>query len=193
MQSRESDMNDDGHDVLAQMALAAGRLDTLISDLQEQAKNAQVAMQTAREQEEAKFKHAMVALFREQQRMEAALQPKIAWAWKIIATLVVFFALLLAGFLLLLKQANDRLQAAQARADAAEVRTEVREASRHVEITSCGGRPCIKLDKDTPTWKSKGSEYILVDAPSDIDPATGLRMPGAGWQRTSGLCCIEDA
>lgn len=161
-------MNDDGHDVLAQMALAAGRLDTLISDLREQAKNAQVAMQTAREQEEAKFKQAMVALFREQQQwIEAALQPKIAWAWKIIATLVVFFALLLAGFLLLLKQANDRLQAAQARADAAEVRAEVREASRHVEITSCGGRPCIKLDKDTPTWKSKGSEYILVDDPPD--------------------------
>ncbi|PPU72145.1 hypothetical protein XcuCFBP2542_17640, partial [Xanthomonas cucurbitae] len=57
--------------------------------------------------------------------------------------------------------------AARARAAAADVRADVQEAARHVEITSCGGRPCIKLDKRTPTWKSQGSEYILVDAPSN--------------------------
>ncbi|WP_234415078.1 hypothetical protein [Xanthomonas fragariae] len=136
--------------------------------MEQQAGTVQAAMQTAREQEEAKFRQAMVALFREQQqRMEDALQPRIAWAWKIIVTLVVFSALLLGGFLLLLKHANDRLQAAYVRADAAEVRAEVQQASRHVEITSCGGRPCIKLDKQTPTWKSKAGEYILVDAPSE--------------------------
>ncbi|WP_372390567.1 hypothetical protein ACCQ05_12380 [Xanthomonas sp. NCPPB 3582] len=157
-------MNEEGRLILAQMALGAGRLDALIAELQDQAKRAQVAMQAAREQEEAMFRQAMVALFREQQeRMGEALQPRIAWAWKIMATLVVFFALLLAGFLLLLRQANDRLQAADARAAAAEVRAEVLQASRHVQITSCGGRPCIKLDKQAPTWKSKAGEYILVD------------------------------
>ena len=168
MQSPGHEMNEQAGQILAQMALAVGRLDGLISTMEQQAGTVQAAMQTAREQEEAKFRQAMVALFREQQqRMEDALQPRIAWAWKILVTLVVFFALLLGGFLLLLKHANDRLQAAYVRADAAEVRAEVQQASRHVEITSCGGRPCIKLDKQTPTWKSKAGEYILVDAPSE--------------------------
>lgn len=158
-------MNDAAHEFLAQMALAAGRLDTLISSLQQQAQNAQAAMQAAREQEEAKFKQAMVAQFQDQQqRLEAALRPKVAWAWKIIAVLAGFSVLLLMGYWLLLKQADARLRAAQARADAIEVKAEVLEASKHVEITSCGGRPCIRIDRDTPTWKSKGDEYILVDA-----------------------------
>ncbi|WP_208800351.1 hypothetical protein [Xanthomonas cucurbitae] len=67
------------------------------------------------------------------------------------------------GVFLLLNQANDQLHAARARA-AADVRADVQEAARHVEITSCGGRPCIKLDKRTPTWQSQGSEYIAKAA-----------------------------
>jgi len=107
----------------------------------------------------------MVALFQDQQRrLEAALHPRVAWAWKIIAVLASLSVLLLVGYWLLIKQADARLRAAQARADAIEVKAEVLEASRHVEITSCGGRPCIRIDRDTPTWKSKGSEYILIDA-----------------------------
>ncbi|MEA5199860.1 hypothetical protein [Xanthomonas fragariae] len=135
-----------------------------MSNLQEQTKNAQAQMQATREKEEAKFKQAMVAQFQDQQqRLEAALRPEVAWAWKIIAALAGFSVLLLVGSWLLLSQADARLRAAQARADTIEVKAEVLEASKHIEITSCGGRPCIRIDRDTPTWKSKGSEYILVD------------------------------
>ncbi|HLM52633.1 MAG TPA: hypothetical protein VK325_03350 [Pseudoxanthomonas sp.] len=88
--------------------------------------------------------------------------PEVAWAWKIIAVLASLSVLLLVGYWLLIKQADARLRAAQARADAIEVKAEVLEASRQVEITSCGGRPCIRIDRNTPTWRSKGSEYILV-------------------------------
>ncbi|MFA0924640.1 hypothetical protein [Xanthomonas fragariae] len=158
-------MNDDTHSVLAQMTLAIGRLDTLMSNLQEQTKNAQAQMQATREKEEAKFKQAMVTQFQDQQqRLEAALRPRVAWAWKIIAALAGFSVLLLVGYWLLLRQADARLRAAQARAETIEVKAEVLEAFKHVDITSCGGRPCIRIDRDTPTWKSKGSEYILVDA-----------------------------
>ncbi|PPV08056.1 putative membrane protein [Xanthomonas bromi] len=163
-------MNDDAHDALVQIALAAGRLETVIASLQQQTQAAQAQMQApgSREQEEAKFRQAMVALFQaQQQRMESALLPRIAWAWKIIATLAMCLVLLLAGFFLLLNQANDQLHAARARAAAADVRADVQEAAKHVDITSCGGRPCIKLDTSTPTWKSQGSDYILVDAPSN--------------------------
>ncbi|SMQ94695.1 hypothetical protein [Xanthomonas fragariae] len=91
-------MNDDTHNVLAQMTLAIGRLDTWMSNLQEQTKNAQAQMQATREKEEAKFKQAMVAQFQDQQqRLEAALRPEVAWAWKIIAALAGFSVLLLVG------------------------------------------------------------------------------------------------
>ncbi|WP_208800353.1 hypothetical protein [Xanthomonas cucurbitae] len=71
----------------------------MIVSLQQQTQDAQAQMQATREQEEAKFKQAMVALFQaQQQRMESALLPRIAWAWKIIATLAMCFVLLLMGF-----------------------------------------------------------------------------------------------
>ncbi|QDH71818.1 hypothetical protein FKV23_09800 [Lysobacter alkalisoli] len=149
---------------LDQVTAIFGRLEKLIIDHQRQLQASQEALHAAREREEAQFKQAMVAMFHEhQQRMEAALRPAIVRAWQIVAAVAGVLVLLLAGGMLLLKQTNDRLNAAQARADAAEVKAEVMEASRHVEITSCGGRPCIRLDKDASTWKSKGSEYILVD------------------------------
>ena len=124
-------------------------------------------MQATREQEEAKFKQAMVAQFQDQQqRLEAALRPKVAWAWKILVGVAGFSVLSLAGYGLLLKQADARLRTAQARADAIEAKADVLEASRHVEIVSCGGRPCIRIDRDTPIWKGNGGEYVLVDAPA---------------------------
>jgi hypothetical protein len=159
------EMNDDeARNVLERMVVASGRLQALIAGLPRQLQEAQAEMRATREQEEARFKQAMVAQFQDQQqRIEAALRPKVAWAWKIIAVLTVLAIVLLAGYLLLLKQADARLRAAQARADAIEVQADVQEASRHVGITSCGGRPCIRIDRDTPTWKSKGGEYVLVD------------------------------
>ena len=61
------------------------------------------------------------------------------------------------------QHAHVRLQDAQARADAAEVSAEVQRAVRHVEISACGGRPCIRLDRDAPIWESRGRQYVLVD------------------------------
>lgn len=125
---------------------------------------AQAELGAARQAEEAKFKQAMVSLFQDQQqKTEAALRPVIGKAWRGLIAVAVGFALLYLGFVLLLNHAYLRLKDAQARADAAEVSAEVRQASRHVEITSCGGRPCIRIDKETPTWKSRGKEYVLVD------------------------------
>ena len=143
---------------------ASGRLETLSGHLRQQAQETQAAIRATREQEEARFRQSMFALFQEQQqRTEAALRPRITRAWQVLAALAGVGVLVFGGFLLLLHHANERLKAAQARVDATEVRAEVQEASRHVEITSCGGRPCIRIDKDTPRWKSAGSEYVLVD------------------------------
>ena len=124
--------------------------------------NAELA--TVREAEEAKLKHAMIRLFQDQQqRTEVALRPVVGKAWRGLIVAAAGFALLYVGLLLLLRHEYQRLKDAQVRADAAEVSAEVRQASQHVEITSCGGRPCIALDLGTPTWKSRGKEYILVD------------------------------
>jgi hypothetical protein len=150
-------------DTLDRVLAAAGSLDKLIADLRGQAQETQNAIRTAREQEEARFKQAMMAMFREQQqRMETALRPKTARAWQTVAGVSALLVVLFAGWMLLLKQANDRLSAAQARADAAEISADVKEALQRVEITSCGGQPCIRVDKSTPTWKSGKNEYILV-------------------------------
>lgn len=155
---------DAAQDALDRIVVASGRLQNLLTDLQQQARETQAAMRTTREQEEIKFKTAMVAQFQDQQqRMEAALHPRIAWAWKINAAMAGFAVLLFAGYWLLLSQANERLRTAQARVDAIETTAEVLEASRHVEITSCAGRPCIRIDKGAPTWSSRGKDYVLVD------------------------------
>lgn len=46
------------------------------------------------------------------------------------------------------------------------VRAEVTEALQQVTITSCGGRPCIKLDARARRWGKEG-EYVLVDPRAD--------------------------
>ena len=55
-------------DTLDRVLAAAGSLDKLIADLRGQAQETQNAIRTAREQEEARFKQAMMAMFREQQQ-----------------------------------------------------------------------------------------------------------------------------
>jgi hypothetical protein len=105
----------------------------------------------------------MVTIFRDhQQRTEAALRPKVVRAWQTVAGVSALLVLLFAGWILMPKHANGRLEAANIRADAAEIDADVREALQHVEITSCGGQPCIRVDKRTRTWKSGKNEYVLV-------------------------------
>ncbi|WP_245979115.1 hypothetical protein [Solilutibacter pythonis] len=156
--------DDDTRSEFDRILAASGGLETLIAELRQQTRETQAAIRATREREEVRFKQAMTALFQEQQRRtEMALRPKIARAWQALVVLAGVGVLVFGGFLLLLGRANDRLRVAEARADAAEVRAEVREASRHVEITSCGGRPCIRIDRNAPTWKRGSGEYILVD------------------------------
>lgn len=157
----------DTRDALDRVMTASGGLEKLIAELRSQSRETQAEIRATREQEEVQFRQAMVALFRDQQqRTEVALRPKVVLAWQIVAGLSGLWVLLFVGGLLLLKQANDRLQAAQARADAVEIRADVQAALQHVAINSCGGRPCIRIDKRTPTWRSGDNEYILVDGKS---------------------------
>lgn len=125
---------------------------------------AQRDLTAARQGEKAKLKQAMVALFQEQQqKIESALRPGIGKVWRGFIAMAAGLALLFFGFFLLLNHEYRRLQDARARADAAEVSAAVRQASQHVTITSCGGRPCVLLDTAAPLWKSKGRDYVLVD------------------------------
>ena len=165
-------MNDT--DAIHRLMLAVGRLEDAadkqarqMAEGLQQAHVANAELATAREAEEAKLKRAMVRLFQEQQqKTEVALRPVTGKAWRGLIGVAAGFALLYAGLLLLLRHEYQRLKDAQVRADAAEVSAEVRHASQHVEITSCGGRPCIAIDPESGTWKSRGREYILVDGRS---------------------------
>jgi hypothetical protein len=51
---------------------------------------------------------------------------------------------------------------ARARAEAAQMDAATIAAYAQVGVTSCGGRPCVKLDKKAPRWGSKG-EYVLLE------------------------------
>ena len=167
----------DDKETAKRIMLAVGALEKLNADLSrhvqqaaqmpQQMQAAKAELQAARQQEEALLKQSMVAMFADlQQKIEAAQRRTVVRTWQVFAALGAVFVVLYLGMLLLLKHEYQRLQDAEARADAAEVSAEVRQASQHVVITSCGGRPCIQIDKDTPTWKSRGKEYILVDGQS---------------------------
>lgn len=51
---------------------------------------------------------------------------------------------------------------ARARSAAAQINAEVVEAYSRVGMTSCGGHPCVKLDRKAKRWGDKG-QYVLVD------------------------------
>ena len=51
---------------------------------------------------------------------------------------------------------------ARARTAAANVSAETAAAFAQVNMTSCGGRPCVRLDPKAPRWGDKG-QYVLVD------------------------------
>lgn len=165
-------MNDT--DAIRRLMLAVERLERAADQQAAQVRQATEALQrlqvahaglaSARDAEEARWRQAMAHLFRDQQRQtEVALRPAIARAWRGMVLASAGLAVLVLGFLLLLNHEYRRLTDAQARADAAEVSAEVQRAARHVEISACGGRPCIRLDPDAPMWTSQGREYVLVD------------------------------
>ena len=169
-------MNDT--EVIRRLMLAVERLERAADEQSAQAYEAAGAARQAhaaaaglaatREAEEARFHQAMTRLFQDHQsRTELALRPAVRRAWQWLAGIGVGLALLVFGFVLLLGHAYTRLQEARARADAAEVSAEVQRAAQQVEITSCGGRPCIRLDPDAPVWKSRGRAYVLVEGDSD--------------------------
>lgn len=169
-------MNDT--DAIRKLMLAVERLERTADQQAEQARQsagelqrlhvAQAGLVSVRDVEEAKWRQAMARLFQEHQRnTELALRPAVARAWRGLILSSAALALLVIGFALLLHHEYGRLKDAQARADAAEVSAEVQRAARHVEISACGGRPCIQLDRDAPVWESRGREYVLVDANDD--------------------------
>jgi hypothetical protein len=53
---------------------------------------------------------------------------------------------------------------ARARSAAAKINAEVVEAYSRVGMTSCGGHPCVKLDRKAKRWGDKG-QYVLIDVP----------------------------
>lgn len=57
------------------------------------------------------------------------------------------------------------------RSEQAKVDAEVLEALQHVTITSCGGRPCIKLQDGLPRWE-KNDQYVLIESTTKQEGTT---------------------
>lgn len=124
----------------------------------------QLDLQRRREHEETKFREAMIALFREQQQqVRDALQPARRAVFTSLGVLAGTGLLLMLAFGLMLHHQYQRLREVEARTIDTHQNQQVQRAMQHVDITSCAGRPCIRLDPATPRWSSERGEFVLVD------------------------------
>jgi exonuclease VII large subunit len=82
--------------------------------------------------------------------------------WKLHAVAIVSTLLLVAGGFMLLWQQSRLYDDAKDRVTAAAIDAEIAEAFRQAKVTSCGGRPCVKLDTKARRWGQKG-DYVLLD------------------------------
>lgn len=89
----------------------------------------------------------------------AIMSSQIKMAYGAIAGVIVLLSV--GGFFLIWMEWQSYNEA-KARTAAAQVDAQTVEAFAQVGMTSCGGRPCIKLDAKSPRWGEKG-DYILVD------------------------------
>ena len=79
------------------------------------------------------------------------------------AAIVGAMILLILGGSFLLWLQRQAYDDARAQTAAAQVDADTAAAYAQVGVTSCGGRPCMKLDAQSPRWGSKG-EYILLES-----------------------------
>jgi hypothetical protein len=82
--------------------------------------------------------------------------------WKLHTIAIVSTLILVAGGVMLIWQQTQLYQQARDRAIAAGVDAEIAEAYRQANVTSCGGRPCVKLDSKARRWGQQG-DYVLLD------------------------------
>lgn len=82
--------------------------------------------------------------------------------WKLHAIAIASTLLLVVGGLMLLWQQSRLYEEAKDRATAAAIDAEIAAAFRQANVTSCGGRPCVKLDSKARRWGQKG-DYVLLD------------------------------
>ncbi len=106
----------------------------------------------------------------QQEQASVGLRMRIL-GWKSLAALGVAALVVVGGTAY---AARSNLQ----RAERAQVDAQVLEALQHVAITSCDGRPCIKLEEGLQRWE-KNDEYVLIErmrAPdTGVDAAASSR------------------
>jgi hypothetical protein len=104
--------------------------------------------------------------------LNVALMKVLRQVWTSFAAVAGAIILLIGGGGLLLWFQAHAYDDARARTASAQVDAETAEAYAQAGMTSCGGRPCMKLDTKSPRWGNKG-EYVLLDltARAESSPA----------------------
>lgn len=106
-----------------------------------------------------KVQTAVAALDEGLARARATLSRQITLGYFAILGAMV---LLIAGGGVVLWMEWQAYGDARARTAAANVSAETAAAFAQVNMTSCGGHPCVRLDSKSPRWGDKG-QYVLVD------------------------------
>lgn len=106
-----------------------------------------------------KIQAAVAALDEGLVRARATLSRQITLGYFAIVGAMV---LLIAGGGVVLWMEWQAYGDARARTAAANVSAETAAAFAQVNMTSCGGHPCVRLDPKAPRWGDKG-QYVLVD------------------------------
>lgn len=94
--------------------------------------------------------------------LNAAMMKMLRQVWTSFAAVAGAIILLIGGGSLLLWFQAHAYDDARTRTASAQVDAETAEAYAQAGMTSCGGRPCVKLDTKSPRWGAKG-EYVLLD------------------------------
>lgn len=167
--------HDHAQALLEQTALTTSAMERVASELRMQsqamareARETQDMLRTVHMHESEAFRQGLTTLMQHMQRQsEDVLRVARRRAWLTLAAVGGTIVVLSLVGLMLLHYESGRLQEVRGQADAAELRADVLAASRHVEIASCGGRPCIRIDRATPLWTSPRADYVLVDGVAD--------------------------
>jgi len=148
-------MNDNVRNAAGRLLVLTTQVEDLLVALKKQTQESQAALRATREKEAIEFHQDMTAVLdHQQQRIEAALRPKIVRAWQFVGITAVVVILMVGGAIGLSSHYLGVIKENKLSA-------EMLKAINRADVTLCDGNLCAQVDKKAKRWGEKG-EYLPV-------------------------------